>query len=111
MVPGLTTYNVQIPVVCTIPKLKQLLIEHVNEKQQDQQHANPSPRPSPNPNPIPDFNPNPNPNPNPSPTPNPIPSTNQVGEPAAAQWQPPAWDAEAAARGAPTLLGVGLWVG
>jgi hypothetical protein len=28
------TYNVQIPVVCTIPALKQLLIEHVNEKQQ-----------------------------------------------------------------------------
>ena len=39
MVPGLTTYNVRIPVVCTIPKLKQLLIEHVNEKQQDRQHA------------------------------------------------------------------------
>jgi hypothetical protein len=33
VVPGLTTYNVKVPVVCTIPVLKQLLIAHVNAKQ------------------------------------------------------------------------------
>ena len=67
----------QIPVVCSIPKLKQLLIEHVDERQQDQQHANPSPSPGPHPNPIPDFNPNPNPNLSPNPNPSPTPSPHQ----------------------------------
>ena len=33
VVPGLTTFNVQVPAVCTIPAIKQLLIHHVNEKQ------------------------------------------------------------------------------
>ena len=37
VVPGLTTFNVKVPAICTIPALKQLLIHHVNDKQHAQE--------------------------------------------------------------------------